>query len=238
MNSLYSVDLDGVRKEQQVLSPKLKEIDYELDVMKKEIGTLEEELTALTQQRDKTFQSIQEFRKQREEGSRKLNLEARQLVDKKDVAALREPSKTEVDKFVAQWSSNKWFRDDYEKRILQSLDMRQLSKDGRMRNPYEKPLKASKEDSAPPPQPDASLVSKAQKDKNSKQQKGGKKKPSENSLEVSPFLLQQLGGQPLNIVSGAADEILAVLKNDNIKNPEKKKEIEKLLNPIPNNVFE
>ncbi|KAL8523834.1 hypothetical protein ACS0TY_013707 [Phlomoides rotata] len=49
---------------------------------------------------------------------------------------------------------------------------------------------------------------------------------------------QQLGGQPLNIVSGAADEILSVLKNDNIKNPDKKKEIEKLLNPIPNNTFD
>nr|GMD95558.1 proton pump-interactor 1-like [Ipomoea batatas] len=116
---------------------------------------------------------------------------------------------TPVDKFVAQWSSNKSFRDDYKKIILQSLDMRQLSKDGRMRNPDEKPLvlpktpnvpapevvvkttqKASKEDSAPPPQPDASLASKAQKDKNSKQQKGGKKKPSKNSLEVTPFLLR------------------------------------------------
>ncbi|XP_031121279.1 proton pump-interactor 1-like [Ipomoea triloba] len=207
---LIGVDLDGVRKEQQVLSAKLKEIDDELDAMKKEIGTLEEELTALTQQRDKTFQSIQEFRKQREEGnssffqSRKLNLEARQLADKKDVAALRELSETEVDKFVAQWSSNKSFRDDYEKRILQSLDMRQLSKDGRMRNPDEKPLvlpetpnvpapevvvkttqKALKEDSAPPPQPDASLASKAQKDKNSKQQKDGKKKLSKSSLEVN-----------------------------------------------------
>lgn len=49
---------------------------------------------------------------------------------------------------------------------------------------------------------------------------------------------QQLGGQPLNIVSAAADEILAVLKNDAIKNPEKKKEIEKLLNLIPSNVFD
>ncbi|TXG48076.1 hypothetical protein EZV62_027370 [Acer yangbiense] len=49
---------------------------------------------------------------------------------------------------------------------------------------------------------------------------------------------QQLGGQPLNIVSAAADEILAVLKNDVFKNPDKKKEIEKLLNPIPNNVFD
>ncbi|KAK1566906.1 hypothetical protein Q3G72_005877 [Acer saccharum] len=49
---------------------------------------------------------------------------------------------------------------------------------------------------------------------------------------------QQLGGQPLNIVSAAADEILAVLKNDVFKNPDKKKEIKKLLNPIPNNVFD
>ncbi|KAL7257965.1 hypothetical protein ACSBR1_004148 [Camellia fascicularis] len=49
---------------------------------------------------------------------------------------------------------------------------------------------------------------------------------------------QQLGGQPLNIVSGAADEILSVLKNETVKNPDKKKEIEKLLNPIPNHIFD
>uniref|UniRef100_A0A5B7AAE8 RNA helicase n=1 Tax=Davidia involucrata TaxID=16924 RepID=A0A5B7AAE8_DAVIN len=49
---------------------------------------------------------------------------------------------------------------------------------------------------------------------------------------------QQLGGQPLNIVSGAADEILVVLKNESSKNPDKKKEIEKLLNPIPNHIFD
>lgn len=52
------------------------------------------------------------------------------------------------------------------------------------------------------------------------------------------LIQQQLGGQPLSIVSGAADEILAVLKNDTHKNPEKKKEIEKLLNPIPNVIFD
>ncbi|KAI7981598.1 DExH-box ATP-dependent RNA helicase DExH12 [Camellia lanceoleosa] len=49
---------------------------------------------------------------------------------------------------------------------------------------------------------------------------------------------QQLGGQPLNIVSGADDEILSVLKNETVKNPDKKKEIEKLLNPIPNHIFD
>lgn len=41
-----------------------------------------------------------------------------------------------------------------------------------------------------------------------------------------------LGGQPLSVVTGAADEILAVLKNDVIKSSDKKKEVEKLLNPI------
>lgn len=38
------------------------------------------------------------------------------------------------------WNSNKGVRDDYLKRILSSLDARQLSIDGRIRNPDEKPL--------------------------------------------------------------------------------------------------
>lgn len=41
---------------------------------------------------------------------------------------------------MSLWSSNKAFRDDYEKRILTSLDIRQLSRDGRIRNPDENPL--------------------------------------------------------------------------------------------------
>lgn len=41
---------------------------------------------------------------------------------------------------MALWNSNKAFRNDYECRIAQSLDMRQLSKDGRLRNFNEKPL--------------------------------------------------------------------------------------------------
>ncbi|KAG1326813.1 DExH-box ATP-dependent RNA helicase DExH12 [Cocos nucifera] len=49
---------------------------------------------------------------------------------------------------------------------------------------------------------------------------------------------QQFGGQPQDILSGAADEVLSVLKNEKIKNPDKKKEIEKLLNAISNQVFD
>ncbi|CAH9084541.1 unnamed protein product [Cuscuta europaea] len=66
-----------------------------------------------------------------------------------------------------------------------------------------------------------------------------KTKETRAAYEVMLSVIQnQLGGQPLNIVSGAADEILAVLKNENFKNPEKKKEIEKLLNPIPSSIFD
>ncbi|OIT02580.1 dexh-box atp-dependent rna helicase dexh12 [Nicotiana attenuata] len=52
------------------------------------------------------------------------------------------------------------------------------------------------------------------------------------------LIQQQIGGQPFSVVSGAADEILAVLKDGNFKNPEKKLEIEKLLNPISDQVFD
>ncbi|CAH9099964.1 unnamed protein product [Cuscuta europaea] len=201
---LIGVDLDGVRKEKQALSAKLKQIDDERDALNKDIDLLEKELDALTQERDKINESIVDLRKQREQGNssffkyRNLTSEARQLANKKDIAALKELSETEVEKFMTQWCNDKSFRDDYEKRILLSLDMRQLSKDGRMRNPDEKPLvlpeappattvalvkttnqKPSKEDSAPP-QSDASLpVSKAQKEKINNNTSNNSNKPKE-----------------------------------------------------------
>ena len=48
---------------------------------------------------------------------------------------------------MALWNKDKAFRNDYEKRILASLDMRQLSRDGRMRNLEEpKPAEAQRRD--------------------------------------------------------------------------------------------
>lgn len=43
------------------------------------------------------------------------------------------------------------------------------------------------------------------------------------------FLQEALGDQPRDILCGAADEILSVLKNDRLKDKEKKKETEALL---------
>ena len=52
------------------------------------------------------------------------------------------------------------------------------------------------------------------------------------------LIQQQLGGQPLDVLAGAAVEVLATLKNDKVKNPDKKKDIEQLVNPIPSQLFD
>ncbi|KAK6132668.1 hypothetical protein DH2020_033584 [Rehmannia glutinosa] len=140
------VDLDGVRKDKQVIFAKIKQLDEEKVAIEKEINALEEELNAVTQKRDKILDSVNDMRKQREEGNspfyqnRTHLTKAKVLAAKKDVDAVKELSDSEVEKFMSLWNSSKSFRDDYESRILQSLDMRQFSKDGRMRNFDEKPL--------------------------------------------------------------------------------------------------
>ncbi|PHT28564.1 U5 small nuclear ribonucleoprotein kDa helicase [Capsicum baccatum] len=68
-----------------------------------------------------------------------------------------------------------------------------------------------------------------------------KTKETKSAYEAMLSLIQQqLCGQPLNIVRAASDEILAVLKGDNMIDSDKKKmEIEKVLNErISNQVFD
>lgn len=166
---LIGGDLDGVRKERQVVKAKLKQHDDEKVAIEKEIDALQDELTIVTEKRDKAYEKIQELRKQREEGNtsfyqnRTLLIKVRELAAKKDVKALKELSETEAEKFIALWSSTKAFRNDYEKRILPSLDIRQLSRDGRMRNPGEKPLVS--QEAPPPPEPEVVVKPKAKQPK-------------------------------------------------------------------------
>ncbi|KAK9129134.1 hypothetical protein Sjap_009621 [Stephania japonica] len=66
-----------------------------------------------------------------------------------------------------------------------------------------------------------------------------KTKETRAAYELLLSLIQQhLGGQPQDVLCGAAHEVLAVLKNDKAKNPDKKKEIENMLNAIPNQTFD
>ncbi|KAL4204877.1 hypothetical protein AMTRI_Chr01g134400 [Amborella trichopoda] len=148
---LLGGDLDGVRKEQQAIWSKIKLLEEDLKSIENEIGSLQEELALMSQKRDKAYESLVELRKGRENGNapfyqyRSLITMVKDLAAKKDISALEELSHRETEKFMALWSSSKAVRDDYEKRILPSLDNRQMSRDGRMRNPDEKPLIAPEE---------------------------------------------------------------------------------------------
>ncbi|KAK7313040.1 hypothetical protein VNO77_37386 [Canavalia gladiata] len=183
---LIGGDLDGVKKERQVIRSKIKQLDDALKALDQDIQSLSDELGAVIQKREKAYESIQQLRKQRDEGnsnfyqSRAILNKARELAAKKDINALEELSQTEVERVMSLWNSDKSFRNDYEKRLLPSLDMRQLSRDGRMRNPDEKPLleepkpaetdtlpksivKQPKEDSKPHPQ-ETKPIQKVQKE--------------------------------------------------------------------------
>ncbi|KAJ0986431.1 hypothetical protein J5N97_004787 [Dioscorea zingiberensis] len=153
---LIGVDMGGVRKEKQAVRTKIKQLEDELKAIDAEITSLQEQLEPLSDKRDKAFENFSELIKARQElntcsrENRSLLNVAKDLAARKDIQALEELCHSEVEKFMSQWSSNKAFRDDYEKRILSSLDSRQLTKDGRQRNPDEKPII---QEASPPPLP-------------------------------------------------------------------------------------
>ncbi|KAG1335304.1 Proton pump-interactor BIP131 [Cocos nucifera] len=143
---LLGGDIDGVRKEKQAVRTKIRQLEEDLKAIDDEINSLQEELIAVNEKKGKAFETLHELRKARDEANaccfqnRSLLNAARDLAVKKDIAGLQQLAHAEVEKFMSQWSSNKAFRVDYEKRILPFLDIRQLGRDGRMRNPDEKPI--------------------------------------------------------------------------------------------------
>ncbi|XP_068665774.1 proton pump-interactor 1-like [Aristolochia californica] len=153
---LIGGDLDGVRKDQSSVRAKIKQLEEQLKAIDSEINELQTKLTAESEKRDKAYEALVALRKTREGGNacfyenRALLNKAKDVAAKKDIAALEELSHIEMEKFMALWTGNKSVRDDYEKRILPSLDVRQLTRDGRMRNPDEKPLIAAQPIQAEP----------------------------------------------------------------------------------------
>ena len=58
-------------------------------------------------------------------------------------------------------------------------------------------------------------------------------KETRTAYETLLTMMQvNLGAQPHDILRGAADEVLACLKNDSLTDPERKREIEKLINEV------
>lgn len=143
---LMGAGLDGVKKERQAISARINQLSEKLKATKDEIQVLENEVKTVSEKRDKAYYQRDELRKQRDEANsvyyqnRTMLNKAKDLAAQKNISELEALSNTEVEKFISLWCSKKNFREDYEKRTLASLDFRLLSRDGRMRNPDEKPL--------------------------------------------------------------------------------------------------
>ncbi|KAJ1691048.1 hypothetical protein LUZ63_015203 [Rhynchospora breviuscula] len=75
---------------------------------------------------------------------------AKRIADTKDIETLDELSNNELEKFFSRWNGDESVRNDYTRRILWSLDSRELSKDGRIRNP-DKSISTAQEYSIPWP---------------------------------------------------------------------------------------
>ena len=54
---------------------------------------------------------------------------------------------------------------------------------------------------------------------------------------ILSFILECIGDQPRDILCGAADEILLILKNDRLRDKERKREVESLLGPLADERF-
>eukprot|EP00966_Prymnesium_polylepis_P004316 98837-Prymnesium_polylepis.1 len=55
--------------------------------------------------------------------------------------------------------------------------------------------------------------------------------------DLLSLIANNLGDQPHDILRGAADEVLACLKNDSLTDPERKREVEKLINSVSGESF-
>ncbi|KAK3184126.1 hypothetical protein Dsin_031412 [Dipteronia sinensis] len=131
---------------EELRKERLKEIS-ELEVVDKDINFLRKKLNDLRRRRDEAERHIQNMRrKQNEAKSRYYRYvsvlsTARELATKKEVKALEDLSLREIDNFMSHWNNkSKVFRRDYKKMIQTSLDHRQLSSNGRIRNLDEEPL--------------------------------------------------------------------------------------------------
>ena len=120
---------------------------------------------------------------------------------------------------MSLWNGDKAFRDDYEKRILASLDIRQMSRDGRIRNPDEKPILA-------PAEPAPSQTAMAAKPNIKRTKEEPKPVPSDPlpAQKVDVEVKQKAGKpiRPLEQEDKAEEEIPSLLKlsKDIPKEPE------------------
>lgn len=222
--NLMGDDFSGVKKDKKAITTKLTQLLDERSAIDKEIEKLEVELKAATENRDKAREAFQELRKKRDEGNacfyqnRSLLNVAKNLANSKDVAALEEFSNSELEKFMKMWNESKPFRDEYERRMLVSFDNRQLSRDGRMRNPDEKPLVALEPSPVVKPEQVAALKPKQIKNEPVSTLQNGVVPVEKNQKEMK--------SKPIKEVKSKAMEPVDLDDKEKITETEKPKKVE------------
>ncbi|KAK7272387.1 hypothetical protein RJT34_28937 [Clitoria ternatea] len=130
--------LKNKRKEMTDGTRRIRRTKKELEAIDQKIYSLRAELTERHQRKSQAYQSILKLKNSYDgevidhyyKYCSFIN-KVHQLAKEKDVTALDEMSRSEVGKFMLEWNKNKAFRENYEKKVLQSLERRQLSTDGR-----------------------------------------------------------------------------------------------------------
>ncbi|KAH0880751.1 hypothetical protein HID58_068145 [Brassica napus] len=155
---LMAVEMNELKKELEAIAWNNQQLSDKIGQIQNKVMVLDAEMSYILEQRDKSYEKIKMLRIQRDKGnaafyhSIAVMKRAKELAASGNVRDLEVYSSSEVDRFMARWNNDKAYREDYVKRISHSLCERQLSRDGRIRDPEseaqavrEKLLKTRKE---------------------------------------------------------------------------------------------
>ncbi|KAF3587875.1 hypothetical protein F2Q69_00031546 [Brassica cretica] len=138
---LMAVEMNEVKKELEAIAWNIQQLRDKIGQIQNKVMVLDAEMSYILEQRDKSYEKIKMLRIQRDKGnaafyhSIAVMKRAKELAASGNVRDLEVYSSSEVDRFMARWNNDKAYREDYVKRISHSLFERQLSRDGRIRDP-------------------------------------------------------------------------------------------------------
>uniref|UniRef100_A0A1J3DHL7 Proton pump-interactor 2 n=1 Tax=Noccaea caerulescens TaxID=107243 RepID=A0A1J3DHL7_NOCCA len=139
-----AVELNEARKEFDAIAWNINLLSDKMGKIQNKIKVLDVEMARILDKRDRSYERIKMLRIRRDRGnaaffqSLAVMRKAKELAASGNVRDLEVFASSEVDRFMTQWNHDKAFRDDYVKRTSQSLLERQLSRDGRIKDPEAK----------------------------------------------------------------------------------------------------
>ncbi|EFH46739.1 hypothetical protein ARALYDRAFT_493672 [Arabidopsis lyrata subsp. lyrata] len=135
------VELNEVKNEVDAITWKINHLNDKMGKSQNNIRGLDVEMAHILEKRDRSYERIKMLRIQRDKGnaaffhSLLVMSKAKELAASGNVTELEVFANSEVDRFMTHWNDDKAFREDYVKRISFSLGERELTEDGRIKDP-------------------------------------------------------------------------------------------------------